>query len=318
MTTVTPFVEVLFEVPLEIAKGLASGDMIRRGGVVQWAGGATKGEVVAWLRESGGLARGTSALPAPVLGQLQSLQMATSALAVGQAITLGFSVLSFAVLNHKLNVLGRKLDDLLASLAELKQEVAWLDRRQDIALAARLRGALDQGNWACGSGRLEALVGVRAVLVEVEHHYAGLLEGMLESRRAHDHAELFGTYQGYLALAAVARTRCEVSLDGAEAGVPSIRSAQTLLLAIDTGFREPLRNVGAYPEMLRLGVGAERSLRPALEAMKETAQRVDGYQTELSYCALKGIAMSDWEQLGGDDADGRLALVLPRAERRTT
>ena len=49
MTTATSLVDVLFEVPLEIVDGIASGKMVRRGGVVQWASGDKKGEVVAWL-----------------------------------------------------------------------------------------------------------------------------------------------------------------------------------------------------------------------------------------------------------------------------
>jgi hypothetical protein len=305
----SPFIEVLFEVPKEIAKGLASGTMIRRGGVIQ----STGGEVVAWLRESPEFARGASTLSAPVLGQLQSLQMATGVLAAGQVLTLGFAVVSFAVLNHKLNVLGSKMDGVLADLAQLKSDVAWLDRRQDIALAARLRGALDQGNWAYSTGRLEALASVRAVLVEVELHYAGLLEGMLEARNAHANAALFGTYQGYLALAAVARARCEVGLDGAAAGAPCLRSASKVLVAVDKSFREPLRNVAAHPELLRIGAERERALSVALPAMKETLRRMEGYETELNYCAQNRIPLADWEQLGGEDGTGRIALLRPKA-----
>lgn len=317
MTTLPSFIEVLFEVPSEIAKGLASREMVRRGGVIQWASGDAKGEVVAWLKEVGGLAQGTSSVPAPVVGQLQSLQLATGALAVGQALTLGFSVLSFAILNHKLNVLGQKLDSVLAEIAELKQEVAWLDRRQDIALEARLRGALDQAKWAYSGGRLEALVGVRAVLVEVEQHYTGLLLGMLETQRAHQHAELFATYEAYLSIAGTARTRCEVVLDGAEAGVSAVQGVRAALGQIDEAFRAPLRNVAAHLHLLRLGVGAERTLRPALEAMTEMAHRVEGYQSELEYCTRKGIPLSNWEQLGEVENGGRLALLVPRPDRET-
>lgn len=312
MTTATSLVEVLFDVPLEIVNGLASGEMVRRGGVIQRASGDNKGEVVAWLKEVGGLARESGSPPGPLVAQLQSLQMATSALAVGQALTLGFSVFSFALLSHKLNVLGRKLDGVLARLTELKQEVAWLDRRHDIALEARLRGALEQGDWAHKGGRVDALVSVRAVLVEVEHHYRALLNGMLDEQRAHRNAELFAAYQGYLALVAVARTRCEVVLDGAEAGVATLRAVQTTFDAIDEGFRGPLRNVGEHLHLLRLGVDAERSLRPALGTMKETIDRVEGYRTELAYCADQGIVLSDWEQIGDGSNERRLVLILPK------
>ena len=305
----SPFIEVLFEVPKEIAAGLASGTMVRRGGVIQ----STGGEVIAWLRESPELARGASTLSGPVLGQLQSLRMATGVLAAGQVLSLGFAVVSFAVLNHKLNVLGEKMDRVLADLAQLKRDVAWLDRRQDVALAARLHGALDQGNWAYSTGRVEALSSVRAVLVEVELHYAGLLNAMLEERNAHANATLFSTYQSYLALAAVARARCGVMLDGTAAGGPSLRAAREVLAGIDTSFRAPLKNVAAYPELLRLGSERERALSLALPAMKETLHRVQGYETELNYCAHNGIPLSDWEKLEGEGGNGRIALLVRRA-----
>lgn len=221
------FVTVLFEVPRTVATGLASGQMIRRGGVIQRATGDAKGEVVMWLKESGALARLGAEVPAPVTQQLAQLQMATSALAIGQAVSLGFSVLSFAVLNHKLNVLGRKVDQVLAEIADLKEEVGWLDRRQDLALEARLRGALDQCHYALATGRVEAFVAQRGTLVEVEHHYRGLLAAMLEHRRAHRHAALFATYQGHLALSGVARVRCEAVLDGLERGVAALEAVQS-------------------------------------------------------------------------------------------
>ncbi len=189
-------IEVLFEVPAAVAEGLASGDMIRRGGVIQRAGDAAKGEVVMWLKETGALARAGEQVPAQVAEQLTSLRAATSLVAVGQAVTLGFSVLSFAVLNHKLNVLGRKVDEVLAEIKSLKEELAWVDRRHDVALEARLRGALGQGQWAAASGRREALVAVRGTMLEVEHHYRGLVAAMMEEGRAHRHSGLYAAYHG--------------------------------------------------------------------------------------------------------------------------
>ena len=51
------FVEVLFDLPKDIAGGLADKSLERVGGVIRWATGPTKGQVVMWLRESGGLAK---------------------------------------------------------------------------------------------------------------------------------------------------------------------------------------------------------------------------------------------------------------------
>ena len=48
-------IEVVFEVPKDVSEGLASGSLVRRGGVIQVASGSNKGHVVMWLREAAGL-----------------------------------------------------------------------------------------------------------------------------------------------------------------------------------------------------------------------------------------------------------------------
>lgn len=310
--SISSLIEVAFEVPAELARGLSTGEMVRRGGVIQRATGEAKGEIVAWLRELGSLVPEGGSVTSPVAEQLKTLQMATSALAVGQALTLGFSVLSFAILNRKLTILSSKVDQLLAELGEVKEELAWLDRRHDIALEARLRGALDQGEWAYRTGRTDALVAVRGSLVEHELHYRGLLSAMLDSKRAHRHAALFSSYQGLLALAGVARTRSEVLLDGADAGIGSLGMLRTKLGEIDTGFRDPLRQLDRNPHLLRSAADAERTIRPALETMREAIYRVDGYGTELAFCARHSLPIADWEKMSEAGDEPRLALLLPR------
>lgn len=52
--------QVLFDLPAEIGRALDSGEMSRRGGVIQWAKGDHKGKVVMWLKESGDLVRHAS------------------------------------------------------------------------------------------------------------------------------------------------------------------------------------------------------------------------------------------------------------------
>lgn len=315
MTALDSVIQVVFEVPREIREGLDSKAMIRRGGVIQWATGEAKGQVVSWLREVGGLDVGGRAPTALAAAQFQDLRMAVGAVAGGQALTLGFSILSFVVLNRKLNELGARLDGIVSELVRLKEEVAWLDRRQDVALAARLHAALDQGKWASESGRRDALVGVRADLVEVERHYAGLMEAMLDSRRAHAHAPLFATYQGHLALAGVARLRCEVFLDGVAAALPSLGSTEERLSRLDDAFRAPMKDVMAHPELIRLSGAQKQALRVASQEMRETAHRVSGHGTELCFCAERSLSFSDWQRLGDGEVEPRLALLLPNRDR---
>lgn len=114
--------QTAFEVPSAIAGGLATGEMVRRGGTVQWAKGTAKaGEVVAWLREtemqplsSAQLASG----PFAKAGQLlQVVGSVASVLNLGA--TVGFGVATL----RKLGRMDAKLDNLVSRSDHLQETV---------------------------------------------------------------------------------------------------------------------------------------------------------------------------------------------------
>lgn len=164
-----PQIEVMLEVPLKIAAGLASGQLERVGGVIREVGSK---QVVAWLREGGQIV-GNSNLPATVLKALLDTSTSGLAGAVNSAVTahshyqiiqqlarletlislatgigvlnLAVSVVSYKVLSRRLDHLEQKIEGLYGLIAEEFQK----DRQ------AKLRAAILAAKNAFGMQKPE-------------------------------------------------------------------------------------------------------------------------------------------------------------------
>jgi hypothetical protein len=109
-----------FEIPSEIAKGLANGLYERSGGIVRKVGNK---QVVAWLRE----VSGSPLNPATILSGLSG---------TASILNLGISVMGFAVVLQKIN-------HLEAQLVKAQQLMEKIDRKIDLGFQANFRAALD-------------------------------------------------------------------------------------------------------------------------------------------------------------------------------
>jgi hypothetical protein len=307
---------VLFEVPKYIADGLADASMVRRGGVIQWAAGQEKSQVVAWLRESGGLQehlREGSPLPPSVATQLSHVGVGGNVMLGLQALTLASVAIGFAVVNAKLNVMDRKLDAILRELAAVRDEVSWLDRRHDVAMVARLRAALDAAVWAEQTGRLDALPVARTHLLESEHHLDALLAAMLTEGRAHRFPHLFGAYCEMLSLAGVGRAHLDGFLDGPRAGERAMLGAASRLGEVRASFQQPLREFDAHStRLLTLPAGSKGMLGDVLAGLAETRDRLAGYATEFAFCEENGLPYTEWRRLEDDEARPAILVLEPR------
>ncbi len=121
--------DVVFDVPALVAKGLMNGSLERVGGVVR---DASSKQVVMWLRDGGEASTALTQPPLPNLPLGQALQVANPLLS---ALNLGVSVAGFGIVITQLNQMGdqirkmeakidqvsAKLDDLI--LAKLKSGV---------------------------------------------------------------------------------------------------------------------------------------------------------------------------------------------------
>ncbi len=183
--------DVTFEVPARIAKGLANQTLIRNGGVIQ----DQAGHVVMWLKE---------ATPAghEIAGAIQgSIPFITAGSSI---LTLGVSVLGFALIYKKVKALESQLQ-------EVQEVLDKIDEKIDLSFYANFRAALDLAQNAFSmeeeaNRRSSALQAVNRFL-EAEHVYTELTDKELASR-----SQIGDEYLLTLCLAYLAETRCYLEL----------------------------------------------------------------------------------------------------------
>jgi hypothetical protein len=302
---------VTFEVPERIRAGLGSGDLVRRGGVIQWAKGPSKGQIASWLRETGGLGELAPAQISPVVAeQLSQLQFASSALAVGQVLHLGVSVMGFAVLHQKLRVLDAKLDTVLVRLRDAEEDMAWLDRRLDMSIAAELRGALEAAELPSLALSPESQIGLYSTCSGARHHYEQLMVAMLKNERAHKHPELFSLYLAGLSLASVARGRLLRRLEGAAFASQNLHADQQGCSELLAAFQSPLLPQADGAPRVFLSPRLHAGVKRALPTLREIEGRLFTHASELRFQVANDLSAEEWEALGQREEPG-LALILP-------
>jgi hypothetical protein len=111
---------VVFDVPAQVAQGLMNGSLERVGGVVR---DSSSKQVVMWLQEGGSQA--SKALAHPPLAGVQALATASSLLS---AANLGVSVAGFALVLQQLNQISDQIKSVEAKVDRAKQKLddGWL------------------------------------------------------------------------------------------------------------------------------------------------------------------------------------------------
>ncbi|MEO0886858.1 MAG: hypothetical protein AAFY54_13110 [Cyanobacteria bacterium J06648_10] len=218
-------ISVLFDLPQYISTGLASGNFVRNGGVIQ----DQAGKVVMWLKETGGvpgvspsmlgsvdptgiLRLGLQGVDTAVtqskltalgaqMTQVQNLAMLTSATSI---LTLGVSVAGFAIISKKLKHLEGRLKDVQKTLDEVDEKI-------DLGFYSNFRAALDLAGNAFtmddkANRRSSALQAIDRFL-EAEHVYSDLTDKEIERK-----SQIGDEYLLTLCLAYIAETRCYLEL----------------------------------------------------------------------------------------------------------
>jgi hypothetical protein len=97
-------ISVLFDIPASLEQGLASGNLIRRGGVIQ----QPDGQIVAWLREFSQQERPSNQwLP-------DGLRQQASSLMTGQIISLAVAIAGMSAIMHRVDQLSGQIETLKA------------------------------------------------------------------------------------------------------------------------------------------------------------------------------------------------------------
>ena len=305
-------IQVNFDVPGWIARGLADGTLVRRGGVIQQATGSRSGEIAAWLRESGGLLEPLrNGTPAPSLlrPELERIGAGMQGMVGLQILTLSVVAIGFALVLRRLSQLDQKLDEALRGIGRIESQIAWLDRRLDMEMQAKVTAALETAEWAERTGRTEQLAGLVRELLAAEHLLRSVLRGMLEAHRAARQGEVFWQYFSMRALVGVGRARVHALLDGPQEGSVMARSVAAELRRWRESFQSQAREL-PLGEMVRLGGDGPQQLRGFRAGMEDLEALVGGYTSELEHCAAHGLSVSGWMALGRDIREPRLLLLV--------
>ena len=184
----------MFALGSELVKRLESGELTQFGGVIREA---ATGRVVAFLRE---VTSGAARIP-------QQFQHVQTLLQVGSAasvLSLGVSVMGFAVINQRLNELEKRLK-------QAEELLKKIDRKIDLGYYANFKAALSLASTAfkmsqANNRRDSALQAINRFL-EAEHIYADYTDQELEQK-----SQVADEYLLTLCLAYIAEARCYLEL----------------------------------------------------------------------------------------------------------
>ncbi|MDC0832541.1 hypothetical protein POG22_05880 [Geitlerinema sp. CS-897] len=180
---------ITFDLPTEIAKGLADGTLVRKGGVIQHENGRIK----MWLKEAVVDSQNGFTFPSGM-----PLITATSML------TLGVSVIGFSLIYKQVKFIEKRLK-------RIQKEIEKIDKKIDLTFYANFRAALDLAQNAFlmaepNNRRSSALQAINRFL-EAEHIYTDLADKELKCN-----SQISDEYLLTLCFAYLAETRCYLEL----------------------------------------------------------------------------------------------------------
>lgn len=195
-------IDVTFDIPPELAVGLASGKLERVGGVVRDS--STK-QVKAWLRETGNHIVSTSLT-------------LSSVAATASVLNLAVSTMGFAIVMDRLRVIERQLSQSQVMLEAV-------DYKIDLSFYAKFQAALQLALNAftmekADNRRASASQAIERFL-EVEHFYTQLAD-----REIANGSQVADDYLATLSLSYVTEVRCYLELE--ELGTAQMRLSKGL------------------------------------------------------------------------------------------
>jgi len=156
--------DILMQVPAQFLPRLLSGELVRYGSIIR---DASSGQIVGFLKETGRFAELLSALPSnPLSGavdlvglvanidqsiQLRDISKTIEALSVvagvgatASVVTLGVSVVGFAVVLKQLNRMDSKLDAVAGDIQSIKDTLHMMDIKWDMMTTGKLTSASER------------------------------------------------------------------------------------------------------------------------------------------------------------------------------
>lgn len=227
---------VTFDLPAKIVRGLANETLVRNGGVIQ----DTSGRVVMWLRELSTV----SALPGSNPLMLPSIDPVTGVLNLAmQGVNAGISMRGFAAVTQQLNqiqgmlslttaasvlnlgvsaigfaVISKRLKELEKRLQKAQEFIEKIDEKLDLSFYANFRAAIDLAvnafTMSKGDNRRNSALTAINRFLEAEHIYADLAD-----KEFAKNSQIGDEYLLTLCLAYIAESRCYLELEEFETAI---------------------------------------------------------------------------------------------------
>ena len=321
MSSIHDFVDVTLKLPDWIKRGLADGTFTREGGVVRNG----NGEIVTFLRESGGLSQEIAKgnLPSsPLLSsQISSLRSLSTAALGMQILNLGVSAIGFAVVISKLNKIQAGLQEIHKKLDEVLVEVQWISRKQDLEIVGKMKAALEIASTAVLASsmdlRRQGLTDAKNRLIESANLSRLLLDDLITTKKYLSRPDLFDLSYRTWACSRIALVQCELFLDENNMAVQkSVQRMHKENEEIREAYLYPLQHFDENPiPLMQMPRETKRILKEIKELIPNTTTQIASYQQEIDFVQRSGLSWEEWKD-AGDSEEPKLIFLLPKNDDR--
>ena len=271
-----PVYRVLFEMPPDIAEGLASGRYLRQGGVIVEN---DSHRIVMWLRQVDDLR--------------QSARDGVPLLSLGlQALSLGITVAGFARLSDDIHRLSRRIDDMRNMLGEMKSDLDFLKTAKMGEYFAKLYAHIENAELAHRQRRTDPLITDLAVIAECVLEYRHQMMEMASPDKALYQPELLEWFGQLHFVGAVAEARCRWIIEGPSAGRVRLEAAAEADCAVRERVLAVLKTPGDPAHMRALvGLAPEQQerIKRAVPQLGAVGRAFEARAAELTFCAENGL-----------------------------
>lgn len=306
--------EVLLRVPEHIRRGLADGSLTAWGGTIR----DQQGRIRALLVEGRGLeelARSglpidTNGLSEALRGAIGHVETATNLAAGLSALNLGVNLAGFAMIQRKMEALAERLNHLLLSVAQVKEDVRWFGSIQ----IARLRADVDTAcEVALRAHRtrdslLFKEAQTRAHQVRRTLHHA--MSMMAETERTIARHAIFGELAHANAVLCVVEARCAEANEGAGQALRVFNAAREGLDRVMAEFNRQITDFRVDPETrLRLGDEGHGQISALTQELGIVTRQLEGAAARLALQQALGMTSEEWSEWAAPEGSGLVSCI---------
>jgi hypothetical protein len=286
---VTSVIEVVLQIPEEIAAGLAAGTLVRTGGVVRER---ASGQLRAFLGETGAGSE-----------SLDELLMSDSVGDVfDRATNADVRHTPFAKIERQIQSIADRLREFEKNLKGMRDKLDLMQWHQQAMLDGTIAAALEMAERGERSGDNPMIERAWAKLWEAREQLAAMLETLVGSVEPLSQAlqahEAFALLLCRYHLTALAAARCDWLLHGAGAAYQAAERSAKRIIKFREGFLSALRNFGQYQRVLvAFDPAARERLRGSVKDLLMIERKATGQALELEFCAQAALTPVAWREL---------------------